>query len=231
MAPVVNYAEEETRTPPEGDLTVNELCERYEVSRTIVYQRVEAAQAKSYRKGPKVFFQPSEVWKLDQLEQRLRSGTSLRELAKEVKEWAEATPFNDEPAARAVVDINHPPLREVEPNNNVTSLSRKRQEENVQLVAAFTTAVGQALKDTRETVADPLTAQRQLLEAAEKDYLLTTRQLAQVCGVARSTLNKRGKRTVLYGFLLERVTELSWKVRRASDHEVEVAEGKYEKES
>jgi hypothetical protein len=31
--------------------------------------------------------------------------------------------------------------------------------------------------------------------------------------------------------LLERVTELSWKVRRATEHEVEVAEGKYEKES
>ena len=228
---MVNYAEEETRTPPEGDLTVNELCERYEVSRTIVYQRVEAAQAKSYRKGPKVFFKPSEVWKLDQLEQRLRSGTSLRELAKEVKEWESGKPQTYEAVASEVVGFTNPPVRGVEPNNNVTSLSKKRQEENVQLVAAFTTAVGQALKDTRETVADPLTAQRQLLEAAEKDYLLTTRQLAQVCGVARSTLNKRGKRTVLYGFLLERVTELSWKVRRASDHEVEVAEGKYEKES
>lgn len=231
MAPVVSYADEQARTPPEGDLTVNELCERYEVSRTIVYQRVEAAQAKSYRKGPKVFFQPSEVWKLDQLEQQLRTGTSLREIAKEVKAWAEATPFNDEPTGRGVFEMNHPPLRAVEPNNDVTTLGRKRQEENVQLVAAFTTAVGQALKDTRETVADPLTAQRQLLEAAEKEYLLTTRQLAQVCGVARSTLNKRGKRTVLFGFLLERVTELSWKVRRASEHEVEVAEGKYEKES
>ena len=35
---------------------------------------------------------------------------------------------------------------------------------------------------------------------------------------------------MLYGFLLERVTELSWKVRRATEHEVEVAEGKYERE-
>lgn len=227
---MVHYDVEETRELPEGDLTVNELCERYEVSRTVVYQRVEAAQAKSYRKGVKVFFKPAEVWKLDQVEQRVRSGTSLREVAKDVKEWESSKPQTYEAQASDVVGFSNPPIRAVEPNSNVTSLSKKRQEENVQLVAAFTTAVGQALKDTRETVADPLTAQRQLLEAAEKDYLLTTRQLAQVCGVARSTLNKRGKRTVLYGFLLERVTELSWKVRRATEHEVEVAEGKYERE-
>ena len=103
----------------------------------------------------------------------------------------------------------------------------EREEHARQLARAFTTAVGQALQDTREVVGDPLRVHRLLSEAAREEWVLTGTQLAECCGMDSTTITGWRPSTIRCGFVLTCIGTGLWEVRKATTEEVvEHSEGK-----
>jgi DNA-binding transcriptional regulator YiaG len=226
---------------PTGDLGVEDLKLRYDCSKQTLYNRINAAALVGKRVKGKTFFTPEEVWCLDQVATFVERGVSLNEVSRLVEEWKQKqAPEPDlqpgypepdlrpsqEPDLRVVNATGHgvPPgpdnSEEVAASATALAVFAEREEQAKQLARAFTTAVGQALQDTKEVVSDPLRTHRLLAEAAKEEYWLSGSQLAEVCGVSSATVTNWRPHTVRCGFWLEANGTGLWEVRRATREEV-----------
>ena len=227
--------------PPTGDLGVEDLKLRYDCSKQTLYNRLKAAGLTGKRVKGKTFFTAREVWCLDNVADLVEQGTSLNEVSRLVEKWKQKQaaepdlqPGYPEPDLRPGVEppfevvgtqaAGVPPAPErrsdVEASANALAVFAERERQAKLLAGAFTTAVGQALQDTREVVSDPLRTHRLLAEAAKEEYWLTGSQLAEVCGVANATVTNWRPHTVRCGFWLEANGTGLWEVRRATRDEV-----------
>ena len=67
------------------------------------------------------------------------------------------------------------------------------------------------------TPADPLLPQKQLLEAEQQGFRITTEQLAQLLGMSRQTISSKKSGFIKLGFKFDKVKEGAstlWKVSR-----------------
>ncbi len=223
---------------PTGDLSVEELKRRYEVSKQTLYARKNAARVVGKHVKGRTFFTPEEVWCLDQVATFVERGMTLTQIEKLVDEWkSNEQPEPDlkggqpEPDLQVLttpptdaMSVGVPPAPDsgAETAERATALAKfaEREEQAHQLARAFTTAVGQALQDTQQVVADPLRTHRLLAEAAREEWVLSGTQLAEICGVERATITGWRPQKVRCGFLVTAIGNGLWEVRKAKREEL-----------
>ncbi len=222
---------------PTRDLTVEDLKARYGVSKQTLYSRKNAAQVVGKHVKGKTFFTPEEVWSLDQVAAFVERGLTLTQVEKLVREWKEKQedpdlkpgrpepdlqPLHNPPQNAYTVGVPPAPDSAAEATATATTLAKfaEREEQAQQLARAFTTAVGQALQDTQQVVADPLRTHRLLAEAAREEWVLSAAQLAEVCGVKPATVTHWRPSTVKCGFVLTALTDGLWEVKKPTREEL-----------
>lgn len=222
---------------PTRDLSVEDLKARYGISKQTLYARKNAAQVVGKHLKGRTFFTPEEVWCLDQVAAFVERGLTLSQIEKQVREWKveqgepdlrpgqpepDLQPLHSPPQDAYTVGVPQAPDSEAETAAKAMALAKfaEREEQAHQLARAFTTAVGQALQDTQQVVADPLRTHRLLAEAAREEWVLSATQLAEVCGVERATISSWRPHKVRCGFLLTAVGEGLWEVRKATREEL-----------
>lgn len=191
---------------PDHDLTAKDLVDRYGVSKQTLYTRLSAIGVTGSKRGKQVWFDQSEVFRLDAAHHYLGIGYGLKDLK-------EACGSFDADA----VDVDAPlPASASVPTQ--TELVIAPQQERV--VMALTTAVRQALEATQPApVRDPLRSYRLLQEASDQKYQLTSQSLREILEVAQSTINSWSAEVSRNGFLLKRVGPGKWRVYRDEDQD------------
>lgn len=191
---------------PEHELTAKDLVDRYGVSKQTLYTRLSAIGVTGSKRGKQVWFDQSEVFRLDAAHHYLGIGYGLKDLK-------EACGSFDADA----VEVDAPlPASASVPTQ--TELVIAPQQERV--VMALTTAVRQALEATQPApVRDPLRSYRLLQEASDQKYQLTSQSLREILEVAQSTINSWSAEVSRNGFLLKRVGPGKWRVYRDEDQD------------
>ena len=213
---------------PSRDLSIEDLKARYGVSKQTLYARKNAAQVVGKHIKGRTFFTPEEVWCLDQVAAFVERGLTLTQIEKQVREWKIEQPEPDLQVLHNPQQNTYSVTGPVAPDSNAetaakaTALAKfaEREEQAHQLARAFTSAVGQALQDTQQVVADPLRTHRILAEAAREEWVLTATQLGEVCAVGRATVTNWRPQKVRCGFLLTAVSEGLWEIRKATREEL-----------
>jgi DNA-binding transcriptional regulator YiaG len=213
---------------PEAELSVEELCNRYEISKQSLYDRLRVIGIKGYKKkgmGVAVFFSPEMIFQLDVVDRRILAGTTLRQIKKATDEFRNgggALDEGEQATEQKVVDVGSTYSLMEETDKKIAETTdalvsfEARERQAAALAAAFTTAVGNALKETATVTAEPLMVHRRLSEVAREEYFLTTKQLAEILGITSGTLKKWGTNTIRNGFVLKRVGDAYWVVVKAT---------------
>lgn len=190
---------------PDHELTAKDLVDRYGVSKQTLYTRLSAIGVTGSKRGKQVWFDQSEVFRLDAAHHYLGIGYGLKDLK-------EACGSFDADA----VEVDAPIPASGSGSAQQTELVIAPQQERV--VLALTTAVRQALEATQPApVRDPLRSYRLLQEASDQKYQLTSQSLREILEVAQSTINSWSAVVSRNGFLLKRVGPGKWRVYRDED--------------
>lgn len=211
-------------TPTENQ-SVEDLKARYGISKQTLYGRKNAARISGIRIKGKTYFTPEEVWCFDQVASFVERGMTLPQIEKLVADWKSkeqvepdlqvlTTPPFDATSVGVPPAPNH--ITDTAETAAGLSVIAEREEQAKQLARAFTTAVGQALQDTREVISDPLRQHRLLAEAAREEWVLTSQQLAELCGVSSGTTSGWRPSTIRCGFVLTSIATGLWEVKKAS---------------
>lgn len=189
---------------PDHELTAKDLVDRYGVSKQTLYTRLSAIGVTGSKRGKQVWFDQSEVFRLDAAHHYLGIGYGLKDLKEACGSFdAEAVEVDGPASAPAPVPTQ-------------TELVIAPQQERV--VMALTTAVRQALEATQPApVRDPLRSYRLLQEASDQKYQLTSQSLREILEVAQSTINSWSAEVSRNGFLLKRVGPGKWRVYREEE--------------
>ena len=189
---------------PAQELTAKDLVDRYGVSKQTLYTRLSAIGVTGSKRGKQVWFDQSEVFRLDAAHHYLGIGYGLKDLKEACGSFdAEAVEVDAPASAPGPVPTQ-------------TELFIAPQQERV--VMALTTAVRQALEATQPApVRDPLRSYRLLQEASDQKYQLTSQSLREILEVAQSTINSWSAEVSRNGFLLKRVGPGKWRVYREED--------------
>lgn len=191
---------------PGQELTAKDLVDRYGVSKQTLYTRLSAIGVTGTKRGKQVWFDQSEVFRLDAAHHYLGIGYGLKDLK-------EACGSFDAEAVEVDAPASAPG-----PGPTQTELVIAPQQERV--VMALTTAVRQALEATQPApVRDPLRSYRLLQEASDQKYQLTSQSLREILEVAQSTINSWSSEVSKNGFLLKRVGPGKWRVYQEEDQD------------
>ena len=192
---------------PAEEVTAKILVDRYGVSKQTLYTRLSAIGVTGTKRGKQVFFDQSEVYQLDAAHYFLGKGYGLKDLKGSCDAFDVDAVQGDDPI---------PSVHKSDPS--VTELVIAPQQERV--VMALTASIREALKTTNPPpTKDPLLAYRQLQEASEQKYQLTSQSLREIVGVAQSTVNSWSGTVSRNGFTLKRVGAGKWRVFREEDQQ------------
>lgn len=203
--------------PPIPDAPVDGefLMERYGLSKAAFHNRKNSLPSiKGIRHGKRVYFPPQEVWLMDACHWYLKSGYSLTEILQAQEGYqAPATPEgNDDEGTIEVTPIGKAP-------EGAGTLAVSPQ------AAQLSKDLGNLILQAVQAVApkaqsDPLRTHRLLEEAAEKEYILTNKMLADTLEFKPETV--RGFKSVehRHGFELTKIGAGKWKVRRMTKAEL-----------
>ena len=191
---------------PAEEVTAKVLVDRYEVSKQTLYTRLSAIGVTGTKRGKQVFFNQSEVYQLDAAHYFLSKGYGLKDLK------SASVSFDSDSTETGSGSPS--PI-----NSDVTELVIAPQQERV--VMAETASIREALQSTTPPPPrDPLLAYRQLQEAFEQKYQLTSQSLREILGVAQSTVNSWSSTVSRNGYILKKVGAGKWRVYREEDQEV-----------
>ena len=191
---------------PSDEVTAKVLVDRYDVSKQTLYTRLAAIGVTGTKRGKQVFFDQSEVYQLDAAHFYLGKGYGLKDLKSASNE------FN------SVQDVDSIPTSS-STKSDVTELVIAPQQERV--VMALTASIREALQSTTPPPPkDPLLGYRQLQEASDMKYQLTSQSLREILGVAQSTVNSWSGVISRNGFTLKKVGAGKWRVYREEDQDV-----------
>ena len=198
-------------TPVDGEF----LMERYGLSKAAFHNRKNSLPSiKGIRHGKRVYFPPGEVWLMDACHWYLKSGYSLTEVL-QAQEGYEA-PAPDADAGQAPIEVT--PIGKAPESASTLAVSPQAAQLSKDLGNLILQAV-QAVAPKAQS--DPLRTHRLLEEAAEKEYILTNKMLADTLEFKPETV--RGFKTVehRHGFEMVKVGAGKWKVRRMTQAELE----------
>ena len=191
---------------PAEEVTAKVLVDRYEVSKQTLYTRLSAIGVTGTKRGKQVFFNQSEVYQLDAAHYFLSKGYGLKDLK------SASVSFDSDSTDSGSGSPS--PI-----NSDVTELVIAPQQERV--VMALTASIREALQSTTPPPPrDPLLAYRQLQEAFEQKYQLTSQSLREILGVAQSTVNSWSSTVSRNGYILKKVGAGKWRVYREEDQDV-----------
>ena len=184
---------------PVQELTAKDLVDRYGVSKQTLYTRISAIGVTGSKRGKQVWFDQSEVFRLDAAHHYLGLGYGLKDLKEACGSFdVDASPID--------------PPTPVSGHGQAELVIAPAQE---RVVLALTTAVRQALEATQPVPSrDPLRSYRLLQEATEHKYQLTSQSLREILEVAQSTINSWSSEVSRNGFLLKKVGPGKWRVYR-----------------
>lgn len=171
-------------------LTVVELARRYGVSRQQIYQRLQATDLTPMKRGNRSFFAPEQVGELDRIHELLAQGFSLRDIADD-RQLSEDSHLK--------VEVKATPIRQpdtVAPTQNAS---------HANALEMLADAIASAVKRSESVNSvSPLQVHRDLTEAAERKYVLSTKQLAEILGQSNSSLHGWNIETRRHGFTFVR---------------------------
>lgn len=200
------YEPDGTMPLPVEEVTAKDLVERYGVSKQTLYTRLSAIGVTGSKRGKQVWFDQSEVFRLDAAHHFLGKGYGLKDL----KEACGS--FDEGP-----VNVGSSAPTGAAPSSTTELVIAPAQE---RVVMALTTAVRQALEATQPVpVRDPLRSYRLLQEASDQKYQLTSQSLREILEVAQSTINSWDAVVSRNGFDLKRVGPGKWRVYRDEEQD------------
>ena len=171
---------------PDEESSVSDLCSRYGIARQSLYPRLNACGVTGEKRAQRTFFSAAEVFQLDACHYYLSLGYGLKDVAQ--------------------VSSSDIPLESSPSLASSTSSSSST-------LAVLTDAIAQAL-DRRSS--SPLDLYRDLGEAADQSYLLSTTALASIIGFSNSTLHGWNRVEERFGFTFSRFGQGRWRVSRQS---------------
>ena len=148
---------------------VKELMGRYGIGRTALYDRFKHANIKPDKEGTRSFISGEQLAELDRLNDHLASGGSL-------SDFAPAYSFPEEGQQLALIPNSSADVQPIEP----ASLQV--------LVEAVSVGVERAIASQAQPP-NPLWYMKELKQAAEEGWLLTTSEIRELIGV-KPTANK-----------------------------------------
>jgi hypothetical protein len=205
--PLPPYEPDGSLPTPLQDLTAKNLIERYGISKQTLYTRLSAICVTGSKRGKQVWFDSSDVFRLDAAHHYLGIGYGLKDLKEACGSFEVDAEEVD--ASSSVISPPSPPAAQ---NELVIAPAQER------VVIALTTAVRHALEATQPApMRDPLRSYRLLQEASDRKYQLTSQSLREILEVAQSTVNSWPGEISRNGFLLKRVGPGRWRVYQEED--------------
>jgi DNA-binding transcriptional MerR regulator len=188
-------------------VTARDLIDRYAVSKQTLYTRIASIGVSGVKRGKQVWFDDTDVYRLDAAHYFLGKGYGLKDLKEACGSFQSDSVSIGESVTSSL------PSADV---SSQTELVIAPQQEKV--IMALTTAVQQALIATQPaSPRDPLRSYRLLQESAEQQYQLTSQSLREIMEVSASTINSWGPVMSRNGFLLKKVGTGRWRVYREED--------------
>ena len=175
---------------------VSQLPERYGIKRTALYKRLSALSIKPQKQGNKSYIDGDEVEQLDQLHAHIQRGGGINDFGSESEQL------------------------QVEQTDSTGQLVSMNQSGTlVALVEVLTSRLVPAIVSKLTPPTAPLAHLEALEKAYEKDWLLSTSELAQLLGLSPRTIRKYGNTFNEAGFTFTRAgtrarQETAWKVSK-----------------
>ena len=175
---------------------VSQLPDRYGIKRTALYERLKALSIKPEKQGNKSYIDSDLVVQLDRLHAHIQRGGVINDFGSESE-----------------------PLK-VEQTDSTGQLVKMNQSGTlVALVEVLTSRLVPAIVSKLTPPTAPLAHLEALEKAYEKDWLLSTSELAQLLGLSPRTIRKYGNTFNEAGFTFTRAgtrarQETAWRVSK-----------------
>ena len=175
---------------------VSQLPDRYGIKRTALYERLKALSIKPEKQGNKSYIDSDLVVQLDQLHAHIQRGGVINDFGSESEQL------------------------KIEQTNSTGQLASINQSGTlVALVEVLASRLVPAIISKLTPPTAPLAHLEALEKAYEKDWLLSTSELAQLLGLSPRTIRKYGNTFNEAGFTLTRAgtrarQETAWRVSK-----------------
>jgi hypothetical protein len=190
---------------PEVPVDGEHLRRRYRLSKAAFHNRKNALPSvKGIKQGKRVLFTPDEVYTFDALDWYLDQGFTLDEVAGAQQGFDAAVPPDDNEEETTIQKTS-------QSTPNDLNLSPQAFQGLKFLAQEI---VKDTLKQLPRAEMDPLKTLRLLDEASDKEYVLTTKMLADVLGFNDKTVHAFKSPQYRHGFELTKLGPGKWTVKR-----------------
>ena len=189
-------------------IPLTQLPSRYDIARSNLYNRLKDLKIEPTKQGRKAFVNEKELKLLDELHAHLSQGGVTSDFIKQ----------QDNQSHQLVTDSNS----EVEPSHSVSIQSQSEPTITLQPTALIS-VVEAVVKRFIPSSNSRLTYLRELEEAYQNGWLLSTSEVANLLGLAQKTITSYGQEFSDAGFVFTRVGmrkrgEIAWAIdKQASD--------------
>lgn len=177
---------------------VSELRDRYQIGRTALYERMNTLSIKPTKQGTKSYLSGEQLRRMDDLELHLKSGGGLSDFVQPVQQTSgEQTEQLSLPVSQAISPVQSSALASMIDGIVQSVFTR---------IAPQPAQAGMRLSHLRE-----------LEEAYEKKWILSTSELADLLGLSVTTVRGYGDQFEEAGFIFTRAGtrsrgEVAWQV-------------------
>jgi hypothetical protein len=194
----------------------SDLEGRYRISKAALHKRRAAIpHAMGTRKGRFTYFSPEEVFQLDAVHYYVKAGFSIEDIAAGYQEGAETTGAADWGTERLdAVDVEATGT-----TSDLATVSPSMRQFSNEMAKH----ISDALEKYVRPPSDPLRTHRLLEEAAEKQWEITSKMLANMLEMKIGTIHSFERVEQRHGFEITKSNPGKWKVRRLSDEELQAA--------
>ena len=187
-------------------IPLSQLPSRYGIARSNVYTRIKDLKIESVKQGRKAFVTAASLELLDRLHAHLEQGGTTSEFIKFQENNNEIMTI---PHNSASISHSFDPEYSSEPTISLNPSA---------LVGVIETVVKRLIPTSRSR----LTYLRELEEAYQNQWLLSTSELADLLGLSKKTITNYGQEFSDAGFLFERSGirkggEIAWSIDKTSD--------------
>ena len=179
---------------------VSELKDRYRIGRTALYERMKTLAIKPTKHGSKSYLSGEQLRRMDDLELHLKSGGGLSDFAQPVQQAL----------TEQTEQLSAP---------NIQSISAAQSSVMGAVIEGIVQSVFTRLSPQPAHVGMRLAHLRELEEAYEKNWILSTSELADLLGLSPTTVRGYGDQFEEAGFVFMRFGtrshgEVAWKVEK-----------------
>ena len=179
---------------------VSELRDRFNIGRTALYERMNTLSIKPVKQGTKSYVSGEQLQWMDELDFHLKSGGGLSDFKQSVQRTS----------GEQTEQLSLPISREISPAQSSAIVS---------VIEGVVQSVFTRLAPQPAQAGMRLAHLRELEEAYEKKWILSTSELADLLGLSATTVRGYGDQFEEAGFVFERSGtrsrgEVAWKVSK-----------------